>query len=67
MIVKIGDERFPDTKAFIWYAKNNKVIAEDNRVGTNKLLVAGGLNTKMEGLRRNDTYSAILGGHVDCG
>ena len=75
LIVKKGDARFPDVKAFVEYAKNNKVIAGDNGVGTNKHLVAVSLNSKIEGLKLvylhqkgwSDTYSAILGGHVDCG
>ncbi|MBQ9419887.1 MAG: tripartite tricarboxylate transporter substrate binding protein [Synergistaceae bacterium] len=75
LIVKKGDSRFPDVKAFVEYAKNNQVIAGDNGVGTNKHLVAVALNSKIEGMKItylhqkgwSDTYSAILGGHVDCG
>lgn len=75
LIVKKGDARFPDAKTFVEYAKNNQVIAGDNGVGTNKHIVAVNLNSKIEGLKItylhqkgwSDTYSAILGGHVDCG
>ena len=75
LIVKKGDARFPDVKTFIEYAKANKVIAGDNGVGTNKHLVAVSLNSKIPGLQItplhqkgwSETYSAILGGHVDCG
>ena len=75
LVVKKGDPRFPDVKAFVEYAKNNQVIAGDNGVGTNKHLVAVALNSKIEGMKItylhqkgwSDTYSAILGGHVDCG
>lgn len=75
LVVKKGDARFPDVKAFIEYAKQHEVIAGDNGVGTNKHLVAVSLNSKIEGLKLtylhqkgwSDTYAAILGGHVDCG
>ncbi|MBQ4470474.1 MAG: hypothetical protein II917_10120, partial [Synergistaceae bacterium] len=46
LIVKKGDPRFPNVKAFVEYAKNNQVIAGDNGVGTNKHLVAVSLNTR---------------------
>ena len=75
LVVKKGDSRFPDAKAFIEYGKANEIVAGDNGVGTNKHLLAVDLNTSIEGMNItylhqkgwSDTYAAILGGHVDAG
>lgn len=75
LVVKAGDERFPDVKSFIEYGKNNELLAGDNGVGTNKHLVAENLKSQVEGLKLtsvhqagwSDTYAALLGGHVDAG
>jgi tripartite-type tricarboxylate transporter receptor subunit TctC len=75
MVVKAGDERFPDVASFIEYAKENVVLAGDNGVGTNKHLLAVSLSNAIPELQLanvhmagwSDTYAAILGGHVDVG
>ncbi|WP_337471320.1 tripartite tricarboxylate transporter substrate binding protein [Acidaminococcus intestini] len=75
MVVNRKDTRFNSVKEFVEYAKNNEVLAGDNGVGTNKHLVAVNLNRSIPGLKLkyvhqtgwSDTYSALLGGHVDVG
>lgn len=75
LVVKAGDERFPDAKSFIEYGKNNEILAGDNGVGTNKHLVAENLKSQIAGLKItsvhqagwSDTYAALLGGHIDAG
>ena len=75
LVVKKGDERFPDAKAFIDYAIEKGVLAGDNGVGTNKQLCAESVMKAVPGAQIievhqpgwSDTYAAILGGHVDCG
>lgn len=75
LVVKAGDERFPDVESFIEYGKSNEILAGDNGVGTNKHLVAENLKSKIEGLQItpvhqagwSDTYAALLGGHIDVG
>lgn len=75
LVVKAGDERFPDVESFIEYGKSNEILAGDNGVGTNKHLVAENLKSQIEGLQItpvhqagwSDTYAALLGGHIDVG
>ena len=75
MVVKAGDERFPDAKAFIEYAKSNELLAADNGVGTNKHLLTEALKAAVDGIQLtsvhqagwSDSYAALLGGHIDVG
>lgn len=75
MVVKAGDTRFPDAKAFIEYAKNNELLAADNGVGTNKHLLTEALKAAVDGIQLtsvhqagwSDSYAALLGGHIDVG
>ena len=75
MVVKAGDERFSDAKAFIEYAMSNELLAADNGVGTNKHLLTEALKNAIPGIQLtsvhqagwSDSYAAILGGHIDVG
>lgn len=75
MVVRGDDERFPDAKTFIEYAKNNELLAADNGVGTNKHLLTEALKAQVEGIQLtcvhqagwSDSYAALLGGHIDVG
>ena len=74
LVVKAGDERFPDLESFVNYGLENEILAGDNGVGTNKHLLAEDLKSQL-GLQItevhqagwSDTYAAILGGHIDVG
>ena len=75
LVVSAKNDKFKDLPSFIEYAKNDEVLAGDNGVGTNKHLLAVALNEDIKGLKIkyvhqagwSDTYSALLGGHVDVG
>lgn len=75
LVVKKGDERFPDVTSFLEYGKTHELLAGDNGVGTNKHLLAVNLNNQVEGLQLtyvhqagwSDSYAALLGGHIDVG
>lgn len=73
MVVKAGDDRFPDAKTLIEYGKANELLAGDAGAGTNKHLLTENLNSKIEGMKLtpvhqsgwSDNYAALLGGHID--
>lgn len=75
MVVRAGDERFPDAESFIQYATENEVLAGDNGVGTNKQLLAENIKLNFPDIQItevhqggwSETYAAILGGHIDVG
>jgi len=75
MVVNAKDTRFKDVKSFIEYGKTHEVLAADNGVGTNKQILTVNLNKQVKGLQLKqvhqagwaDSYSAILGGHIDVG
>ena len=75
LVVNAKDDRFKDLKSFLEYGKSHELLAGDNGVGTNKHLLAVNLNETVKGLKLKyvhqagwaDTYSALLGKHVDVG
>lgn len=75
MVVKANDARFPDVESLITYGMEHQILAGDNGVGTNKHLLAVDLKNQIQGLQItevhqagwSDTYSALLGGHLDVG
>lgn len=74
LVVKKGDPRFPDAKAFIEYAKQNELTIGTAGMGSDDAIMVSSL---MEGTDLKlsmvpssggwkDNYSALLGGHIDC-
>lgn len=73
IVVKEGDERFTDLKAFLDYAKKNKVVVAAHGVGGDDFIGVKQVELKFPGVKIKMVHnnsdaksiSQLLGGHID--